>query len=105
MSAFFDFLYDNEGKVGWRMNQDAKEKLKETLYREMMAYDAGDPARIQHFVKVHSFAQAIGKAENLEEEVQFILECAALVHDIGIKPAEAKYGKSDGKFQEQEGPA
>ena len=42
------------------MNQDAKEKLKETLYREMMAYDAGDPARIQHFVKVHSFAQAIG---------------------------------------------
>ena len=45
------------------------------------------------------------KAENLEEEVQFILECAALVHDIGIKPAEAKYGKSDGKFQEQEGPA
>ena len=67
MSAFFDFLYDNEGKVGWRMNQDAKEKLKETLYREMMAYDAGDPARIQHFVKVHSFAQAIGKAEKLEE--------------------------------------
>ena len=105
MSAFFDFLYDNEGKVGWRMNQDAKEKLKETLYREMMAYDAGDPARIQHFVKVHSFAQAIGKAEKLEEEIQFILECAALVHDIGIKPAEAKYGKSDGKFQEQEGPA
>mgnify|MGYP002615748659 CR=1 FL=1 len=87
------------------MNQDAKEKLKETLYREMMAYDAGDPARIQHFVKVHSFAQAIGKAEKLEEEIQFILECAALVHDIGIKPAEAKYGKSDGKFQEQEGPA
>ena len=105
MSAFFDFLYDNKGKVGWRMNQDAKEKLKETLYREMMAYDAGDPARIQHFVKVHSFAQAIGKAEKLEEEVQFILECAALVHDIGIKPAEAKYGKSDGKLQEQEGPA
>ena len=105
MSAFFDFLYDNEGKVGWRMNQDAKEKLKETLYREMMAYDAGDPARIQHFVKVHSFAQAIGKAEKLEEEIQFILECAALVHDIGIKLAEAKYGKSDGKFQEQEGPA
>lgn len=27
------------------------------------------------------------------------------MHDIGIKPAEAKYGKSDGKFQEQEGPA
>ena len=92
-------------EVPKNLNAQAKEKLKETLYREMMAYDAGDPARIQHFVKVHSFAQAIGKAEKLEEEIQFILECAALVHDIGIKPAEAKYGKSDGKFQEQEGPA
>ena len=25
-------------------------------------------------------------------------------HDIGIKPAEEKYGSSDGKLQEQEGP-
>lgn len=81
------------------------EELKEKLYRKMMAYDAGDPTRIQHFVKVHSFAHIIGKAENLEEETQSILECAALVHDIGIKPAEEKYGKSDGKLQEQEGPA
>ncbi len=87
------------------MNKELKEALKEKLYREMMAYDAGDPARIQHFVKVHSFAKMIGKAEHLEEETQFILECSALVHDIGIKPAEVKYGKSDGKLQEQEGPA
>lgn len=87
------------------MNKELKEALKEKLHREMMAYDAGDPARIQHFVKVHSFAKMIGKAEHLEEETQFILECSALVHDIGIKPAEVKYGKSDGKLQEQEGPA
>lgn len=30
---------------------------------------------------------------------------AALVHDIGIKVAEEKYGSSDGKLQEKEGPA
>lgn len=34
-----------------------------------------------------------------------ILEAAAYVHDIGIKPAEKKYGSCGGKLQEQEGPA
>lgn len=81
------------------------EEQKESLYLKMMEYDAGDATRIQHFVKVHSFAKMIGKKEGLSEKDLFILECAALVHDIGIKPAEAKYGKSDGKLQEQEGPA
>ena len=37
--------------------------------------------------------------------MQFITECAALVHDIGIRPAEEKFGSSNGKLQEQEGPA
>lgn len=32
-------------------------------------------------------------------------ECAALVHDIGIRPAEEKYGACNGKLQEQEGPS
>ena len=27
------------------------------------------------------------------------------MHDIGIRPAEEKYGRCDGKLQEQEGPA
>lgn len=27
-----------------------------------------------------------------------------MVHDCGIKPGEAKYGRNDGKIQEQEGP-
>ena len=26
----------------------------------MIAYDAGDPMRIQHFLKVHAFARLIG---------------------------------------------
>ena len=33
-----------------------------------------------------------------------ILECTAILHDIGIHPAEAAYGSSDGKFQEKMGP-
>lgn len=34
----------------------------------------------------------------------FILEAAAYTHDIGIRVAEEKYGRCDGKLQEQEGP-
>lgn len=59
------------------------------LMRAMINYDSGDALRIQHFVKVHNFAATIGIAEHLDEETQFILEAAAILHDIGIHPAEA----------------
>ena len=71
----------------------------------MFAFNAGDVKRIQHLMKVHRFAQLIGRMEGLDEHTQTVLECAALVHDIGIRPAEAKYGSCTGKLQEQEGPA
>lgn len=75
------------------------------LYRKMVAYYQGEPQQIQHFAKVYSFAKMIGEEEGMEEHARYILEAAALVHDIGIKPAKEKYGSSDGKLQEQEGPA
>lgn len=74
------------------------------LFMRMIAFFDGDPKRIQHFVKVHSFARLIGTAENLDEVTLFILEAAAYTHDIGIRPAEEKYKRCDGKLQEQEGP-
>lgn len=70
----------------------------------MMEYFKKDAKRIQHFMKVHSFASIIGKMEHLPEQTQEILELAALVHDIGIRPGEEKFGRNDGKIQEQEGP-
>ena len=75
------------------------------LTKRMCAYFAGDPKRIQHFLKVHAFARLIAAEEGLGPETRELLEAAALVHDIGIKKAEEKYGKCDGKLQEQEGPA
>ena len=71
----------------------------------MTAYNAGDPKRIQHFIKVYQLASVIGTSEQLDEETLFILETAAIVHDIGIHISEQKYGACDGKHQEQEGPA
>jgi len=75
------------------------------LFSEMILYYQGDPQRIQHFVKVFCFAQLIGRCERLDDHTQLTLESAALVHDIGIKSAEEKYGYNNGKLQEIEGPA
>lgn len=74
------------------------------LIASMIEYYAGDPRRISHFLKVHSFAKAIGELESIDQNELYILEAAAIVHDIGIKPSEEKYGSSSGKYQEQEGP-
>lgn len=76
-----------------------------SLIREMVHYFEGDPGRIQHFMKVHDFARTIGILEALPADQLFVLETAAIVHDIGIKVSESKYGDADGKHQEQEGPA
>ena len=78
--------------------------LTNKLIGEMISYNRGDAKRIQHFIKVHSFAKLIGETEDLSPAELFVLETAAVVHDIGIKPSEAKYGRCDGKLQEQEGP-
>lgn len=76
-----------------------------TLILEMIKYYEGDSTRIQHFIKVHSFAKLIGEMEGLSKEELRVLETAAVVHDIGIKLCEEKYGNCNGKLQEKEGPA
>lgn len=75
------------------------------LIQAMITYYAGDPKRTQHFLKVFEFARLIGESEQLDAQTQHILETAAIVHDIGIKNAEEKFGSCNGKLQEQEGPA
>lgn len=79
--------------------------MKNQLFMSMIEYYQGDPKRIQHFIKVHSFAKLIGELEQLDPTTLEILETASIVHDIGIKAAEEKYGNCNGKLQEQEGPA
>jgi HD superfamily phosphodiesterase len=79
--------------------------MQNQLIMEMNQYYRGDSARIQHFIKVYCFAKMIGELEKLGAEDQKILETAAIVHDIGIKLCEEKYGNCGGKLQEKEGPA
>ena len=78
--------------------------LNEQLILKMTEFNKGDAKQIQHFIKVYEYAHIIGKLEGLDEKVQKILDIASILHDIGIHPSEEKYGRCDGKLQEQEGP-
>lgn len=75
------------------------------LINEMITYYSGDPKRINHFLKVFSFAKTIAEVEQVDIKKKEILETAAIVHDIGIKLSEQKYNSSAGKYQQIEGPA
>lgn len=86
------------------MNYNYNQTLAK-LIQESIRYDAGDARRIQHFIKVHNFARQIAISEGIEDEQLFILEAAAILHDIGIHAAESKYGNCSGKHQEELGPS
>lgn len=75
------------------------------LHLAMIELYSGDAKRIQHFCKVHGYAKLIAETENVDKKCLFILEAAALTHDIGIHVCEEKYGNCEGKLQEKEGPA
>ena len=75
------------------------------LHLAMIQLYRGDAKRIQHFCKVHSYAKLIAETEQVDEKCLFMLEAAALTHDIGIHLCEEKYGNCNGKLQEKEGPA
>ena len=74
------------------------------LHLAMIDLYRGDAKRIQHFCKVHSYAKLIAETQKVDEKCLFILEAAALTHDIGIHVCEEKYGDCNGKLQEKEGP-
>lgn len=74
------------------------------VIKRMIDYFADDIRRINHALKVYSFAKTIGTLEGLSYEQQFILELSAILHDIGIKEAERKYASTLGRYQEIEGP-
>ena len=94
------------------MNQKAiistrgrKLEMINKLHLAMIELYKGDAKRIQHFCKVHSYAKLIAETENVDKKCLFIIEAAALTHDIGIHFCEEKYGNCNGKLQEKEGPA
>ncbi len=80
------------------------ETQMKNLISDMIIYFDGDVKRINHALKVYSFAKNIGELEGIPNAKQCILEVAAILHDIGIKESERKYNSSSGKYQQIEGP-
>ena len=78
-------------------------RINDTIFA-MIEYFKGDPKRIQHFMSVYAFARAIGVKEHLPDDVQYLVEVAAITHNIGVKPSEEKYGSAAGEYLEIEGP-
>ena len=74
------------------------------IMNRMTEFFAGQPKQIHHFLKVSAFCEAIAMGEKLDDTLCQRLVIAGLVHDIGIRIADEKYGHHEGPLQEQEGP-
>lgn len=75
------------------------------IAQKMVLYSNGNRHDINHFMKVYAYARTIGQCEGLDRDTQTILEVAAIVHDIACPLCREKYGNTNGKYQELEGPA
>lgn len=73
------------------------------IMKKMIEYSEGNIHDINHFIKVWTYAKTIGEMECIDERTQFILEVAAITHDIACPLCREKYGNTNGKYQEEEG--
>lgn len=73
------------------------------IMEKMIAFSEGNIHDIDHFIRVWTYAKTIGELEGLDSETQYILEVAAIVHDIACPLCREKYGNTNGKHQEAEG--
>lgn len=72
---------------------------KEKLIKELEAHFKDDTKRINHAKNVMKFAEELLMKEKGDWH---IVIPASILHDIGIKEAETKYGSSAGHYQEKE---
>ena len=73
------------------------------IMEKMIAVSEGNIHDIDHFIRVCTYAKTIGELEKLDPELQFVLEIAAITHDIACPLCREKYGNTNGKYQEAEG--
>lgn len=82
-----------------------KEMTISEIMVKMIEYSDGNLHDIQHFLKVYAFAKTIGEGEKISPYHQKTVEIAAILHDIACPLCRKKYGNTNGKYQEMEGPA
>ncbi len=94
LSSFLDALL-----ADYRMQNRSIPKILE----KMIAFSQGNIHDIDHLIRVWANAKLIGAQENLPPETQYLLEIAAITHDIACPLCREKYGNTNGKHQEREG--
>ena len=73
------------------------------ILEKMITHSGGNIHDIDHLIRVWTYAKTIGELEGLDTEIQFVLETAAITHDIACPLCREKYGNTNGKHQEKEG--
>ncbi len=73
------------------------------LMEKMIAFSEGNIHDIDHFVRVWNYARTIAELEHVDADTRFVLEVAAIVHDIACPLCREKYGNTNGRHQEAEG--
>ena len=73
------------------------------IMEKMIAFSEGNIHDIDHFVRVWNYAKTIAELEGINPDTQYILEVAAITHDIACPLCREKYGNTNGKHQEEEG--
>ena len=73
------------------------------IINKMIVFSEGNIHDIDHFIRVWTYAKTIAELEQLDGETQYILEVAAITHDIACPLCREKYGNTNGKYQEEEG--
>ena len=81
--------------------ENTQQAICDKLIREMKDVFGEDNNRIEHALAVLNYAERI---QAVEGGNPLIVKAAAILHDIGIREAEQKYGSSQGKYQQIEGP-
>ena len=67
------------------------------IMEKMIAFSEGNIHDITHLSCVWTYAKTIGELEGLDADTQFILEVAAITHDIACPLCRKKYGNTNGK--------
>ncbi len=73
------------------------------ILEKMLRNANGNLHDINHFMSVWGYARTIGEMEGLDADTQFVLEVAAITHDIACPVLRERDGNTNHRHQETEG--
>ena len=68
------------------------------IMAKMISFSEGNIHDIDHLIRVWTYAKTISSLEELEAETQYVLEVAAITHDIACPMCREMYGNTNGKL-------